>query len=116
HNTLIAGDAAGHIIATNGGGISTAMVGGKLAGDTAAEFLKGNCRLQEYDTRWRQQMGLEIKTAVYVRKLMDKLMLSDRLMTTAIKMITPEQMKAIQCGQLPDAVRKTLMKLNVGLS
>ncbi|WP_292470925.1 geranylgeranyl reductase family protein [Methanolobus sp.] len=116
HNTLLAGDAAGHIIATNGGGISTAMVGGKLAGETAAEFLAGKCKLQEYETRWRQQMGLEIKTAVYVRKLMDKLMLSDRLMSTAIKMITPEQMKAIQCGQLPEPVRKTLLKLNVGLS
>ncbi len=116
HNTLLAGDAAGHIIATNGGGISTAMLGGKLAGETAAEFLAGKCQLQEYETRWRQQMGLEIKTSVYVRKLMDRLMLSDRLMSTAIKMITPEQMKAIQCGQLPEPVRKTLLKLNVGLS
>ncbi|MEZ5334016.1 MAG: geranylgeranyl reductase family protein, partial [Methanolobus sp.] len=116
HNTLIAGDAAGHIIATNGGGISTAMVGGKLAGETAAEFIAGKCKLQDYEKRWREQMGLEIKTAVYVRKLMDRLMLSDRLMTAAIKMITPDQMKAIQCGQLPDPVKKTLMKLNVGLS
>ncbi|MDY0387900.1 MAG: geranylgeranyl reductase family protein [Methanolobus sp.] len=116
HNTLLAGDAAGHIIATNGGGISTAMLGGKLAGEAAADFLAGKCQLQEYETRWRQQMGLEIKTAVYVRKLMDRLMLSDRLMSTAIKMITPEQMKAIQCGQLPEPVRKTLLKLNVGLS
>jgi geranylgeranyl reductase family protein len=116
HNTLIAGDAAGHIIATNGGGISTAMVGGKIAGETAAEFLAGKCQLMEYEKRWRQQMGLEIMTAVYVRKLMDRLMLSDRLMTTAIRMITPEQMKAIQCGQLPDPVKKTLMKLNVGLN
>ncbi len=115
-NMLITGDAAGHIIATNGGGISTAMVGGKIAGETAAGSIKGKCRLQEYETRWRQQMGLEIKTAVYVRKLMDRLMLSDRLITAAIKMITPEQMKAIQCGQLPDPVKRTLMKLNVGLS
>ncbi|WP_406669854.1 geranylgeranyl reductase family protein [Methanolobus sp. ZRKC4] len=116
HNTLLAGDAAGHIIATNGGGISTAMVGGKIAGETAADNLEGKCNLTEYDRRWREQMGLEIKTAVYTRKLMDKLMLSDRLMSAAIKMISPENMKAIQCGQLPEPVRKTLLKLNVGLS
>ncbi|WP_406657528.1 NAD(P)/FAD-dependent oxidoreductase [Methanolobus sp. ZRKC2] len=115
-DTIIAGDAAGHIIATNGGGISTAMVGGKIAGETAADNLEGKCNLTEYDRRWREQMGLEIKTAVYTRKLMDKLMLSDRLMSAAIKMISPENMKAIQCGQLPDAVKKSLLKLNVGLT
>ncbi len=115
-DTVIAGDAAGHIIATNGGGISTAMVGGKIAGEAAADHLEGKCKLTEYDRRWREQMGLEIKTAVYTRKLMDKLMLSDRLMSAAIRMISPEQMKAIQCGQLPDAVKKSLLKLNVGLS
>ncbi|MBN2111337.1 MAG: geranylgeranyl reductase family protein [Methanosarcinaceae archaeon] len=115
-DTVIAGDAAGHIIATNGGGISTAMVGGKIAGETAADHLEGKCKLTEYDRRWREQMGLEIKTAVYTRKLMDRLMLSDRLMSAAIRMISPEHMKAIQCGQLPDAVKKSLLKLNVGLN
>lgn len=114
-DTLVAGDAAGHIIATNGGGISTAMVGGKIAGQTAAEFLYGKCALQDYDERWRREMGLEIKTAVYVRKLMDNLMRSDSMMSTAIRMIAPEQMKALQCGQLPDAVRKGLIKMNFGI-
>ncbi len=114
-DTLIAGDAAGHLIATNGGGISTAMVGGKLAGESAADFLEGKCRLEEYDRRWRAQMGLEIRTAVRVRKLMDRLMLSDGLMNTAIKAISPAQMKAIQCGQLPDPVKKTLQRLNIGM-
>ncbi len=114
-DTLIAGDAAGHLIATNGGGISTAMVGGKLAGESAADFLEGKCRLEEYERRWRAQMGLEIRTAVHVRKLMDRLMLSDGLMNTAIKAISPAQMKAIQCGQLPDPVKKTLQRLNVGM-
>lgn len=114
-DTLIAGDAAGHLVATNGGGISTAMVGGKIAGETAADHLEGKCHLTDYDKRWREQMGIEIMTAVYVRKLMDKLMLSNKLMSTAIRMISPEQMKAIQCGQLPAAVKKVLIKLNVGL-
>jgi geranylgeranyl reductase family protein len=115
NDTVIAGDAAGHIIATNGGGISTAMVGGKLAGETAADHLEGRCGLIEYDRRWREQMGLEIRTSVYARRLMDKLMSSDRLISAAIRLISPEHMKAIQCGQLPDAVKKSLLKLNIGL-
>lgn len=68
-DTLIAGDAAGHLIATNGGGISTAMVGGKIAGESAADFLEGKCKLEEYDTRCMRANGDEIKTAVYVEKL-----------------------------------------------
>jgi geranylgeranyl reductase family protein len=115
-NTLIAGDAAGHLIATNGGGISTAMVGGKIAGETAADFLEGTCKLEEYDFRWRAQMGLEIKTSVYIRKLMDKIMLSDSIMNAAIKTISSSQMKAVQCGKLPEAVKKTLQKLNMGIN
>ncbi|OPY20953.1 MAG: Digeranylgeranylglycerophospholipid reductase [Methanomethylovorans sp. PtaU1.Bin093] len=114
-DTLIAGDAAGHLIATNGGGISTAMIGGKLAGESAADFLQGKCKLEEYDTLWRKQMGLEIRTAVHIRKLMDRLMLSDSMMNAAIKTISPSQMKAIQCGQLPEPVKKTLQKLNMGM-
>ncbi len=115
-DTLIAGDAAGHIIATNGGGIATAMVGGKIAGETAADHLNGKCSLEVYEKRWREQMGLEIKTAVYARKLMDNLMKSDILMSKAIRVISPEQMKDIQCGKLPNSVKKALLKLNFGLS
>ncbi|TFG89581.1 MAG: digeranylgeranylglycerophospholipid reductase, partial [Candidatus Atribacteria bacterium] len=114
-DTLIAGDAAGHVSATNGGGISTAMVGGKIAGETAVDFINGKCALTEYDKRWRLQMGLEIKTAVYVRKLIDGLMRSDSMMSQAINIISPEQMKAIQCGRLPDVVKRSLLKMNIGL-
>ncbi len=114
-DTLIAGDAAGHIIATNGGGIATAMVGGKIAGQTAARSLEGKCELTDYDLNWRLEMGLEIKTSVYVRKLMDNLMRSDRLMSAAIRSISSDQMKALQCGRLPDPVKKVLMKLNLGI-
>ena len=116
NNTLIAGDAAGHIIATNGGGIPTAMVAGKIAGETASESIDGKCDLVEYEKRWRAQMGMEIRTAVYVRKLMDRLMRSDYMMSKAIRLTSPEHMKAIQCGQLPDVVKKTLIKMNPGFA
>jgi digeranylgeranylglycerophospholipid reductase len=113
-NILICGDAAGHLIATNGGGIPTAMVGGKIAGETAAEAVSGGCTLSDYDIRWREQMGLEIKTSVYVKKLMDGLMRSDQMMNTVMKMLTPNQMKALQRGRLPATVKKMLITLNPG--
>ncbi len=115
-DTIIVGDAAGHLIATNGGGIPTAMVAGKIAGETAAEFIAGKCALTDYEKRWREQIGLEIKTALYVRKLMDGLMRSDAMMSSAVKMISSEHMKSLQRGRLPDPVKKTLLGMNMGFA
>ncbi|AEH60550.1 geranylgeranyl reductase [Methanosalsum zhilinae DSM 4017] len=114
-NILLAGDAAGQLIATNGGGIPTSMIGGKIAGETAVDSINGSSQLTEYENRWKEQMGLEIKTAVYIRKLMDNLMRSDSMMSASIRMISSEHMKAIQCGKLPESVKKTLINLNIGL-
>ena len=40
-NMLLAGDAAGHVMATSGGGIPLAMVAGRIAGEVANGHLKG---------------------------------------------------------------------------
>ncbi|MFY1110574.1 MAG: geranylgeranyl reductase family protein [Methanosarcinaceae archaeon] len=111
-DALIVGDAAGHVIATNGGGIPPAMIAGKIAGETAAEFVAGKCKLEEYDRRWRQQFGKGLETSVQARQLMDGIMKSDTLMNAAFKFISPEQMKAMQCGKMPAAVKMGLQALN----
>ncbi len=111
-DALIAGDAAGHVIATNGGGIPPAMIAGKIAGETAAEFAAGKCKLEEYDRRWREQFGKGLETSVQARQLMDGIMKSDPLMNAAFKFISPEQMKAMQCGKMPAAVKMGLQALN----
>lgn len=113
-NTLIVGDAAGHVFATNGGGIPPAMIAGKVAGETAAEFTAGMCRLEEYDRRWRAQFGPALETSVQARKLMDGIMKSDTLMNAAFKLISPEHMKVMQCGKLPGPVKIGLQALNRG--
>ncbi|WP_292371529.1 geranylgeranyl reductase family protein [Methanosarcina sp. UBA411] len=111
-NTLIVGDAAGQIFATNGGGIPPAMIAAKVAGETAAEFTAGKCRLEEYDRRWRAQFGSALETSVQARQLMDGIMKSDTLMNAAFKLISPEQMKVMQCGKLPGPVKLGLQALN----
>ena len=111
-NSLIVGDAAGHIFATNGGGIPPAMIAGKVAGETAAEFAAGKCRLEEYDRRWRAQFGSSLEISVQARQLMDEIMKSDTLMNAAFKLISPEQMKVMQCGKLPATVKLGLQALN----
>lgn len=113
-NALVVGDAAGQIFATNGGGIPPAMIAGKIAGETAAEFAAGKSRLEEYDSRWRAQFGSALETSVQARQLMDGIMKSDTLMNAAFKLISPEQMKVMQCGKLPGPVRLGLQALNRG--
>jgi digeranylgeranylglycerophospholipid reductase len=113
-DALIVGDAAGQIFATNGGGIPPAMIAGKVAGETAAEFAAGKCRLEEYDSRWRVQFGAALETSVQARQLMDGIMKSDTLMNAAFKLISSEQMKVMQCGKLPGPVKLGLQALNRG--
>ncbi len=115
-DSLIVGDAAGHVIATNGGGIPPAMIAGKVAGETAAEFAAGKCKLEEYERRWRSQFGPALETSVQARQLMDGIMKSDALMNAAFKFISPEQIKVMQCGKLPGSVKLGLQALNRGKS
>ena len=112
-DSLVVGDAAGQIIATNGGGIPPAMIAGKVAGETAAEFAAGRCRLEEYDRLWRAQIGNAIETSVQAKQLMDGIMRSDTLMNAALKFISPEQIKGMQCGKLPGHVKIGLQAMNL---
>lgn len=111
-NSLVVGDAAGHIIATNGGGVPPAMIAGKVAGETAAGFVAGRCRLEEYDRLWRAQIGNAIDTSVQTKQLMDGILRSDSLLNAAFKFISPEQMKVMQCGKLPLHVKTGLQAIN----
>ena len=112
-DSLVVGDAAGQIIATNGGGIPLAMIAAKVAGETAAEFIAGGCRLEEYDRLWRAQIGNAIETSVQARQLMDGIMRSDTFMNAAFKFISPEQIKVMQCGKLPGHVKIGLQAMNL---
>ncbi|HVL67916.1 MAG TPA: NAD(P)/FAD-dependent oxidoreductase [Vicinamibacterales bacterium] len=77
HRVLAVGDAAGLVKPTTGGGIYYGLV----SGDLAARVLDGALRdddlserrLKEYETRWRQRLGPEIRTALAFRALMLRL-------------------------------------------
>ncbi|MDE1820658.1 MAG: NAD(P)/FAD-dependent oxidoreductase [Euryarchaeota archaeon] len=55
-SVLFAGDAANLVMATNGGGIPTAMVSGMDAGKAAVSHLREGKPLEDYDRRWREHM------------------------------------------------------------
>ena len=74
---LAAGDAAGHVKPTTGGGIYYALLSGELAGQTAADALRsgdlsaGSLRL--YERRWKSLFGRELTIDYYARLLYESL-------------------------------------------
>ncbi len=103
-NLLLAGDAAGHVMATSGGGIPLAMVAGRIAGEVAAAYLKGELALQEYQSRIREEFGKELDRSVQIRKMVDVAMKSDRLMNALFAALSPEQMKSVMRARMPAAL------------
>ena len=101
---LLAGDAAGHVMATSGGGIPLAIVAGRIAGEVAAKHVNGNEALQEYPSRIREEFGRELTRSVQIRKMVDVAMKSDRLMDTLLAALSADQMKSIMRAQIPAAL------------
>lgn len=70
-NVLLVGDSAGFTMATNGGGIPTAMMGGRIAGQVIREHLDKGTPLTEYERRWRPVMYRPLARAVRTRRMAD---------------------------------------------
>ncbi len=100
-NMLLAGDAAGHVMATSGGGIPLAMVAGRIAGEVATGQLQGKVPLAEYPSRIREEFGIELTRSVQIRKMVDLAMKSDRLMNALFAALSSAQMKSVMRAQIP---------------
>ena len=100
-NMLLAGDAAGHVMATSGGGIPLAMVAGRIAGEAAIGHLRDRVPLQEYPSRIREEFGIELSRSVRIRKMVDMAMKSDSLMNALFATLSPGQMKSVMRAQIP---------------
>ena len=71
---IVAGDAAGQIKATSGGGIYYAMIAGRLAGGLAQRYLAGDRRaLGDYERRWRARFGREVAFTSFGRRAINHL-------------------------------------------
>ena len=75
--TLIAGDAAGLVKPTTGGGIYYAFISGRLAAEAAhAAIASGKYAakdLQDYERNWRKVFGRELRIGHYARMLFETL-------------------------------------------
>ncbi len=84
---LAAGDAAGHVVASNGGGIAPAMICGRLAGLAAADHLLRGEPLDAYEQAWRHAVGDELQAALRTKRMADAAFRSDFLMERMMKTI-----------------------------
>jgi digeranylgeranylglycerophospholipid reductase len=91
-------------MATSGGGIPLAMVGGAIAGEVAARAISGEESLADYPGRIATAMGQELQNSVRIREVVDRMMRSDRLMDGLFSMLPADQMKATMRGQIPRAL------------
>ncbi|MBI2264814.1 MAG: NAD(P)/FAD-dependent oxidoreductase [Armatimonadetes bacterium] len=69
------GDAASQVKSTTGGGIYYGMIGAQILADTIMRSASngdfGLSKLKSYDTLWKQRLGTELKTGVYLRHLFE---------------------------------------------
>lgn len=77
-NVLLVGDAAGQVMATNGGGIPIAMIAGRIAGQTVRQHLKDGLALSEYERRWRGVLGKPLADSIWTKKFGDLFFPTDR--------------------------------------
>jgi digeranylgeranylglycerophospholipid reductase len=113
-NTLLVGDAAGHVMASNGGGIPTAICGGIIAGETISSHLENGSSLVHYEQTWRDEFGIELETALRVLRVADTVMPSDSITDICMRLAGVRFLEPLIRCRLPplvDLASKTLVKV-----
>jgi digeranylgeranylglycerophospholipid reductase len=84
---LLAGDAANLVMATNGGGIPTAMLSGWLAGTAAARHVREGLPLTEYDRAWKAALYEPLERAARIQQFGDRFAAHDPLLALGMRYI-----------------------------
>jgi digeranylgeranylglycerophospholipid reductase len=84
---LLVGDAANLVMATNGGGIPTAILSGRDAGVTAAAHVRSGTPLTEYDTLWRRHLYEPLARGNRIKELGDRVIEHDWLLALGMRYI-----------------------------
>jgi geranylgeranyl reductase family protein len=100
-HVIAVGDAAGMVMPTNGGGISTAMITGEIAGQIAADHIQKGVPLSEYERRWRQVMGKEMMVSTKLRRLADHFMGNDLIFHLLLRVLGTKGIKDVITCRAP---------------
>jgi len=95
---LIVGDAAGHVIPVNGGGIPIALICGRIAGEVAANHVLSGAPLSLYADGCRRQVEGPLHTALRTKALADLVWGSQWRLGVAMKLLGRRRMgNIIRC-------------------
>ncbi len=103
---VLAGDAANLVMATNGGGIPTAMLSGWLAGASAARHVREGVPLAEYDRAWRSALFDPLLRAARIQHLGDRVAGIDPLLALGMRYIGASGLDAMMRLRWPARLRR----------
>ncbi len=98
---MAVGDAAGMVMPTNGGGISTAMISGEIAGQAAADYVQNGVPLSRYETKWKEVMGKEMRVSTQLRRMADHFMGNDYLFHLLLRTLGTQGIKDVITCRAP---------------
>jgi digeranylgeranylglycerophospholipid reductase len=104
-HVMAVGDAAAMVMPTNGGGISTAMITGEIAGQTAADHIQKGTDLSEYEKRWKLAMGKEMRVSTKLRRLADHVMGNDLMFHLMLRILGTRGIKDVITCRAPRRLR-----------
>lgn len=89
-NVLLVGDAARLVDSISGAGIANALLSGKIAGETAAEYIPDKHSLkflERYQSEWNKVKGREMRFYLYARQIYVRM--SDADLDNVINFVRP---------------------------
>ncbi|NYB51459.1 MAG: NAD(P)/FAD-dependent oxidoreductase [Methanobacteriaceae archaeon] len=105
---MVVGDAAGQVEPFTGGGIHVTAHCGRVAGEVAAEAIEKDKFsanfLKKYETRWKKEIGHDLKQSLKYRKIMDQL--SDEEMNILAKFLKGQNLESISKMSMLGFVRE----------
>lgn len=98
---LIVGDAAGHVMTVNGGGIPTAMICGRIAGEVASKVVLSGESLSRYARECKKHVEKPLRTALVTKRLADLCWGNERSLEWAMRLLGRRRMaRIIRCRSL----------------
>lgn len=100
-NVMLVGDAAGQVMASNGGGVPIALAAGRAAGEVAAQVVLRGGDLMDYQRRWRREVGDALATSARFRWAAGQPFWSPLAMDMAMWAFPRSQMlRALKCQRI----------------
>jgi flavin-dependent dehydrogenase len=101
---MAVGDAAGMVMPTNGGGIQTAMITGRLAGEAAVRYFEDKTPLSSYEETWKDQIGVEMENSKTMRQASDRLMGHKFIFDMMLRLMGTRKIADVIMCQIPSGM------------